>query len=394
MRFNVCRVKWFVASYLLIVWVGCMGDPSSRFEAQFELGRAVVREGLQVRFEPGASPRVDADGRLVSLHASGPTATLTIDHGPQGWSELDIGLDNVFVNGSFVPIRTSLGSRDIAGCPEEPDPAGFVLGPLVPDPERSPERLFAGLRLASCSRLEVRVMPPGTLGRSGFEPIRLAVIGEIKGDYDVLSRFREAIGSPPSVDLVVALGNVANSGEWLELERWREAMSQLGVPVVTAIGQDEALAKASLPFHEIFGRTDFDFSIGDVEFFVMDTASAGLASEQEEYWEGVLQAAEGQVRLVFMQIPPFDPSGTRDRGFVSRHQAARLVELLGRARVDAVFTGGVGTYALRYFGQVPYHSTGGGGGPLELGDDWGHHFLRVRIQAGDEVPVAVEVEAL
>jgi hypothetical protein len=224
--------------------------------------------------------------------------------------------------------------------------------------------------------LEVR--PPPRLSAESGGVLRLAVIGEIRGNADVLDDALDDMAAWPA-DLIVALGSLANSADRADLVAWRDLVQSREIPFVVAIGREEARGGGLLPFHDVFGRSDYSFAVEDVRLMIVDTASSELSDAQFEYWERQLQSFDERVVLAFMQVPPFDVAGVRNAGFRNRDQAGRFVALLGENGVDVAFAGGAASYLRRELGRIPFHITGGGGAPLEPSAPVGYHYLRVEV---------------
>ncbi len=85
------------------------------------------------------------------------------------------------------------------------------------------------------------------------------------------------------------------------------------------------------------------------------------------------------VRLVFSYTPLFDEFGSRNNALSSKNDAARLLALLGKSNVAAVFSGRVRDYASYSKAGIPMYITGGGGGEMTSFARKGHHWLLVTI---------------
>jgi hypothetical protein len=381
-----------LAGGLLVASSACFEDPTGRFEAQRELGVMTVPETETVaRLEPGARPLLESAGRL-RFRASGPTPELVLSHAGPDVFRARLTVENVFEDASLQPTLGRL--TGVRGCADEGAGQAIVLAPFESEVV-APRTLAVEVAVPSCAQLVLRAVPPDARGELGGGELRFAVVGETKGDLAVLGAIGARIAALRatggwSAHFLVALGNLANSPEQPELTAWRDVAERAGVPLVVALGGDEVGAGGLLPFHRVFGRSDYSFAVGDVRFFVLDTASAGVSEAQLAFWRREMGGAREPVRVALMQRPPFDPSGGRDAGFTSRLQAARLVALLGEHGVDIVFTGGVGTYERFEMGNIPFHATGGGGGPIEAFSDVDAHFLRVTVSPTGAVSVEVE----
>ena len=375
---------------------------TDRFEAQAQLGRAAVPgAALSIALEPGATPQfrelvsrcdvrafsgIDVAPFRLGMRASGPTPRITLARGERSPLALELLLSNATSEVVFSPRYSG-----IPGCEDDGFTGGLFLGPIEADAVSANVQRVCVI-VPGCSELDLQaVTRDAFLGiDTAADPLRVAVIGEVDGNKAVLE---DALASMLEweADLLVATGNIANSDAFIELRAFQEAVDASDIPSVVALGPDEISTDANLPFHEVFGRSDFHFVARGVRFLIMDTASAEISDAQFNYWTSQLDGFTEATRVAVMSVPPIDPAGVRNDGFDSRTEAARFAAMLGEGEVDAAFTGGGGTYATNRFAGIPFYSTGGGGGPVESGSAIGNHYLRVTI---DSVNDTVSVEAV
>ena len=387
-------------SMLLALSVGCT-EPvvNERFHAQQELGEtSITSAALRVTIDPGGTPIVDptvsncgesSRFRVVApfrlrFRSSGPTPTVVLEHGDRDDVNIEAIFQNTFVDGRFVP---TVGTLVSSSCANATGFDGIMLAPL-------PHRSFGAnarsscLQVPRCSRVKIEVLPPAGLGEIDGDELRVAVIGEVHGDESTFESAVEAI-TEWEAHLLISMGNLTESAGLSPIRRWRQIADEIGLPFVTVLGENEAEGGAYLPFHELFGRSDFTFSVGDVRFLVMDTASAEFSDEQLAYWDSVLEKADEPIVIALTHTPPLDPAGFRDAGFISRTEAAMLLTLLGEHDVTALLTGGVGTFLESRQAGVPVYSTGGGGDEIESGDEVGRHYVRLTIRLGEDEALSV-----
>lgn len=401
-----------VIALIAVLGAACAGDlEADRFAAQAELGRAARPEiNFAVSVEPGPDPVISDEPTgcaavaralglepaafSLDLRASAPTPTVRLEYGNREPFLVEAQLANVDPEAYLVPTL-----RTYRGCVANRFDGDAVLAPLphvAVSPDR-PQVRRTCIPMRRCTRLDLAVVTPEELD-PGDVPgaLRVAVIGEIEGNDETLGAALDDIAAWPA-DVIVALGNLANSPTYVDLLAFRARVEAAGIPLVAALSPTEADGGALLPFHEVFGRSDFTFTVGDVHLAVLDTSAGGLSETQYAYWSEALGGAgigTDGVTLAFMSVPPFDPAGARNDGFASRTEAARLVALLGERGVDAAFTAGIGSFARQDFAGVPYYATGGGGRSLESGSAYGQHYLRVTATPGASEPVSVSVREL
>jgi hypothetical protein len=373
--------------------IACGGSGEDRFGVQLELGTQVVEAGLlDIRIEPGADPHVsirpdpELEGPELSLEfwPSAPSPVITVNHGNEPPTLLDLSFRNIFPDARLIPTLRTVREPAYPGCTSDAADSRLVLAEL-PGIGRPIRRI----QVLPCTSAIIRVLPRLGLGEAGGEQLDFAVVGEIRGNYQVFNEAVASINAWPA-DFTIATGNLANSAEAIDLEDFQLAAEALEGPLVTAIGPDEILGGGALAFHDIFGRSDFSFAVGDVRFFIMDTASSGMSEAQFSFWQDVLASATEPVRIAVMHTPPIDPSGSRGLGFRNRAEAARLISILGEGGVGTVLTGAVGTFNHNRLGNIDFYSTGGGGGPIEDLSSLNHHYLKVTVVPGGDPEVAVE----
>lgn len=406
MSTRFATILWLTGLWLTaFTLVACAEEPvAERFQAQSAVGvLGLAGAALRVRIDPGATPLLDqtdsdceapSDALTVApfrlrMRSSAPTPTVVFDHGDRGPVMLELGLVNTMQNARFVPTVGS--AANFGDCRTEEASGDIVLAPL-PTSRVSPSGRTLCVALPRCGRLKVSVMPPVGLGEPGGEPLRVAVLGEVDGNTSVFDDLVELMADWQP-HLLVSLGNLTETDSLIEIREWRTRLDALPVPIVTVLGTTEAEGGALLPFHDVFGRSDFSFRIGDVSFLVMDSASASFSEPQFSFWRTELEDA-GPIRVVLTHTPPLDPAGFRNDGMASRNEAARLLALFGEQDVDAVFSAGLGTFVRAEQAGIDLYATGGGGRDLESRSDTGHHYLQVTIDPDAAEPVSVEIQAL
>jgi 3',5'-cyclic AMP phosphodiesterase CpdA len=255
------------------------------------------------------------------------------------------------------------------------------------EPSQLPtERRFTVEGVAPGTRLELRLAPPDLESREPFEFIALADVQEAIDEVDDV--FAKMNQERPARFAMFA-GDLTQRGSASELGRFQREMELLRFPLYATLGNHE-LGDSDVPYHRYFGRGSQSFRFHQVRFTTLDSASATLDPIVYGWLEAWLDAARNENHLVFMHVPPLDPSGVRNGAFSNRAEAAKLLALLGRGRVDTTFYGHIHSYYAFENAGVPAYISGGGGAIPERFDGIGRHFLRVRVdpnRAGTDVSV-------
>jgi 3',5'-cyclic AMP phosphodiesterase CpdA len=168
-----------------------------------------------------------------------------------------------------------------------------------------------------------------------------------------------------------------------------------------AVGNHDAYAKVpqsekiykqqvDLPGNELY----YSFTAGNSLCIVLDSYIAGeerkITGEQLAWLEGVLANSNRKHVFVFFHHPLYtDPAkGHHANDSLDKYpeNRDRLVALLKRSKVDAVFAGHEHYYQRRTVDGILHVISGGGGAPMyDREEDGGFcHFIRVMVD-GDRV---------
>ncbi|MFM2417276.1 MAG: hypothetical protein RL385_1999 [Pseudomonadota bacterium] len=201
----------------------------------------------------------------------------------------------------------------------------------------------------------------------------LSDIQRAVGDVDeVFAR----INADPDIRFVVSTGDLGNTGIRAELERFQLALRGLAVPFFTTAGNHEMGAPPRI-FHELFGAFNSHFVFRGVHFSFVDSGNATIDPAVYDRLGVWLEEARDKTHVVCTHVPPLDPVGFRSGAFRSRNEAAKLVAMLGRGAVDALFLGHIHSYYAFSSASIATYISGGGGAVPERFDGIGRHYLRV-----------------
>lgn len=295
------------------------------------------------------------------------------------------------------------------------------------EPASSQSARLEGLGPAETYRYEVRVGGAAAGGSfrtapGGAEPVSFVVMGNTRGDDDVLSLLASRARAE-NPDFVVTTGNAVSDGlsehGW---QRFFDALAGLlaGAPLFPALGQNDRQGeqRTSDHFDAFFalpGGADaadhrarrYTFDYGQARFIVADSTASDDSLEEEAAWlEDALRAARADesVQRVFA-ITHHGPLSVGLDGGDDRVRDA-WQPLFEDYEVDAVFSGHDHVYSRLEAGGVRYFVTGGGGARLYSRDDdadpasrealerfeSAHHYLRVDAFAGFVEVTAVRVD--
>jgi 3',5'-cyclic AMP phosphodiesterase CpdA len=227
------------------------------------------------------------------------------------------------------------------------------------------------------------------------------VIGDNRSGDEVYKKLVSLIAERKP-DFVVNTGDMINKpGSAQEWAGFWEMSKPVTAPYFLAVGNHDAYVKVpqsekiykqqvDLPGNELY----YSFTAGNSLFIVLDSYIAGeerkITGEQLAWLEGVLANSNRKHVFVFLHHPLYtDPSkGHHANDSLDKYpeNRDRLVALLKRSKVDAVFAGHEHYYQRRTVDGILHVISGGGGAPMyDREEDGGFcHFIRVMVD-GDRV---------
>jgi 3',5'-cyclic AMP phosphodiesterase CpdA len=165
-----------------------------------------------------------------------------------------------------------------------------------------------------------------------------------------------------------------------ELRQFRDELAGLDLPYYTTLGNHE-LGTTPPPYHDHFGRGNFQFAYRGVVFTMLDSGSATLDPLVYDWLDDWLARGRNSVHVVGMHVPPLDPTGVRNGAFASRAEAASLLARLAEGGVDLTLYGHIHSYYEFDNAGIPAFISGGGGAIPERFDDIGRHYMVITVDA-------------
>jgi predicted phosphodiesterase len=336
----------------------CLRPSDERAERDLEIGQA-EHGGLRVTVEDGlAAVRLLGDSELV-LWGSAPGFRFALSS--DSARVLEIEVQNCLPDAELQLLSSgaSLVALGDAGTPTRKlwrlqAPAGEVtLALTAPDAD-------------------------------ALTPFRFALMSDVQEAIDRVTDVFERVNQVPRLRFLLGAGDLTEQGTREELERFQRELLTLQVPYFTTLGNHELGTSPPL-YHDYFGRGNFQFRFHGVYFTLLDSASASLDPHVYDWLDGWLGAAQNDVNVVAMHIPPIDPIGVRNGSWASRNEAAKLLGRLAEGRVDLTLYGHVHSYYSFDNAGIPAFISGGGGAIPERFDRIGRHFLVFDIDATNGV---------
>jgi Icc protein len=352
-------VKWVWLLPLLVT--ACLDVAEDRALREDEIGRA--RAGVaEVWVEGGLASvqRLDRDGLMV--WGGAPSLAIHVTFAPGAPARYTLAVNNAMLDAELT------GASD-----------AVAVGAVVPT-----ERTWSFAPPPGGGEVVLRVSPPdgATPG-----PFRFAALADVQEAIGKVQDIYRRINEDPKIRFVVFDGDLTQWGNTDELLRFQAEARSLRAPIFATLGNHE-LGTRVPPFHALFGRGSFHYQFRDVQFTMLDSASATIAPTTYTRLEGWLEEGKDRLHVVGMHIPPIDPVGTRNGAFASRAEGARLLAMLARGGVDLTLYGHIHSYYSFWNAGIPAFISGGGGSIPERFDGIGRHFLAI-----DADPSARTLEA-
>ena len=328
-----------------LLFLSCLRPSDDRVERDREVGQA-ERAGVTVQVAEGlAVVRSLGENELV-LWGSAPGFRFTLD--VPAAREVTIEVQNCLTDAELA------GSAAI-------EPLGDAAVPT-----RKRWRVAA-----PGGKLALNLAAPDA---DSVEPFRIALLSDVQEAIDEVADVFERINEVPRLRFLLGAGDLTEQGSVAQLEQFQRELLRLQVPYFTTLGNHE-LGTTPHPYHDYFGRGNFQFRFHGVYFTLLDSASASLDPVVYDWLDGWLETARNDLHVVAMHIPPIDPIGVRNGSWASRSEAAKLLGKLAAGHVDLTLYGHVHSYYEFDNAGIPAFISGGGGAIPERFDRIGRHFM-------------------
>jgi Icc protein len=355
---RMCRLAAALWTSLLVTFTGCLQPSEGRALRDLEVGIA-SGSGAQVHVRGGlAAVRKIQDGKLV-LWAGAPSfeVSLTLDASASRTWEIELR------NGvPGVELQVQAGDEQVT-----PVTASAL----------APTRTKWTFEVEPPVYLTARLSAPG---QEEPGPFSFAVLSDVQSAVDRVQDVFSRVNEEPGLAFVWTTGDLTEQGTAEQMDRFQRELEALAIPMYGTLGNHDVFDSPT-PWHGRFGRCNVHFRYRQVSFTAVDSASGTLDPLVYEWLDGWLDQGRGGTHVFATHIPILDPIGVRGGGFASRNEAAKLLSLLARGRVDATFYGHIHSYYVFENAGIPAYISGGGGALPERFDGIGRHFLVVDADA-------------
>lgn len=237
------------------------------------------------------------------------------------------------------------------------------------------------------------IVPPAGQVMAGTVPFRFAVISDNRGNMSV---FEEALAMIKEEDpsLILHAGDIVKRYnprhfDWLLHELDEE---NLTVPFCPVPGNHDIdwtardMKNRYRLYNRAFGPRRYWFSYANALFVAFDDSDERCSSGDLKWLDSVLERFRGRYELcfVYMHVPPRDPRPGCNHA-LKAGEADKLMPILKKHDVTAVFAGHLHYYAEDEIEGIPIYISGGAGEKKDAGE--AHHYLLCSVDASGRFTV-------
>lgn len=357
-------MKWMMIAVTSLAFApSCIHVAESRAQADLTVGQADT-DAMRIAVKDGLACIRASSAELVDVRAQAPVFTIALKRKTASRT-LDVRIRNALPDATLSVVEVG-GARPGASL-------GVIDEPRVADV--TDRRFRVPIPDGTSSELELRVGAPD---QDDLRPYRFAVLADVQEAIPSVRDIYTRMNQDQDIRFVVFSGDLTRRGSQEELEEFEDRERELRVPLYATLGNHE-LGADEVYFQKMFGRGNFHFQFRGVAFTLLDSGSATIDPLAYDWLEGWLEGSKERVHVVAMHIPPLDPVGVRSGAFASRSEAAKLLSMLAKGKVDLSLYGHVHSYYAFSNAGVPAYISGGGGAIPERLDGIGRHYLVVDV---------------
>ncbi len=350
------RASTTLLALLALSRLACVGVTDERSRRDETLGKGSA-EGTTFEVVDGLAAVRKLEPGAVSLWAKAPSIAIRVTRSESAPADFILTVDNALAD-------AVLEGRSESGAPL----ANLSIPTALPTEKQWRLTVPSG---ASTLLVHPAGEPTGVW--------RFALLSDIQEAIDRVQDIYRRINADPSISFVVSAGDLTRQGGMDELTRFQRELESLRVPFFPTLGNHELGTDDGAPFQQYFGRANFRFVHGGMQFTFLDSASATIDPLVYDWLDGWLAEGRTRTHAVLMHIPPIDPIGVRNGSFANRNEASKLLAELAQADVDITLYGHIHSYYAFANAGIPAYISGGGGSIPERFDGVGRHYLTVDV---------------
>jgi len=137
--------------------------------------------------------------------------------------------------------------------------------------------------------------------------ITFALISDTQGFYEDTEDLVNHLNNRNDVQFVMHNGDITDFGLLKEFRLINERLGKMKVPLVTIIGNHDAVSNGKKIYQEMYGPFDFSFTVGHSKFILMNTNNwefSGSAPNLDWLEEQLQDRANYKQVFVLSHIPP------------------------------------------------------------------------------------------
>ncbi len=216
------------------------------------------------------------------------------------------------------------------------------------------------------------------------ESFSFAVFSGEKINLTVFDNLLKQVDYDPDIAFVFDLGDTVLKGSKIYYQSFiNEINNNLGIPVLTLMGDNELSGGGKELYHEIFGPLYYSFKLGNNYFIALDDISDnGLGHRQMEWLENELKESRDYGnRIIFLHRPLYDSLQNSEHS-LPEEISSHFIELCRKYRVSHIFASQDRGYYEGDLEGIRYTNTGGAGPAFDSadGDHSIFHFLKVNFE--------------
>jgi 3',5'-cyclic-AMP phosphodiesterase len=352
------RTRLAIVPLTAMIMAGCLNPAEGRATIDETIGRGRVGD-TSIEVEDGLAAIRGLEPGSLALWGKAPLLRVRVVTGvttPENWT---LTVENTMTDAVLEAVTDS-GQRIVA----------------QPLPQALPTKKSWSLGLPALTTTTL------TIRSARGEPTRLwrfALLSDVQEAIDTVKDIYVRMNADPSIDFVVSAGDLTERGSVEELIRFQRELERLNVPFFPTLGNHELGNEDGEPFQRFFGRANFRFVHGNMQFTFLDSASATIEPRVYNHLDAWLSEGRERTHAVLMHIPPVDPIGVRNGSFANRNEANKLLARLAEASVDLTLYGHIHSYYSFSNASIPAYISGGGGSIPERFDGIGRHYMTFDI---------------
>lgn len=167
--------------------------------------------------------------------------------------------------------------------------------------------------LESLARLSGSTPLTRLQGEGGSISFKIGVLSDTHNDYDDLEKTVRLLNARTDLDFILVTGDITNVGMIWEYRQTLALLKKIRVPVVTLMGNHDALTIGKDIYRDMFGPFEFTFTHKGVRFVVWNSSKLEFNKPRQDfsYLKREIQRAApaGEVRrtVAVTHIPPMEP---------------------------------------------------------------------------------------